>query len=57
MKAPIARKEGSIIERCISESGKYARTDYRVLLQIKHGTCELTLHTGAPTRYACTLRI
>ena len=33
IEAPIARKEGSIIERCISESGKYARTDYRVLLQ------------------------
>ncbi len=29
--APIARKEGSIIERCISENGKRAITEYKVL--------------------------
>lgn len=29
--APIARKDGSIIERCVSESGKEAITDYSVL--------------------------
>ena len=47
IEAPIARKEGSIIERCISESGKYARTDYRVLFTNKNmALSELTLHTG-----------
>ena len=47
IEAPIARKEGSIIERCISESGKYARTDYRVLFTNKNmALTELTLHTG-----------
>ena len=47
IEAPIARKEGSIIERCISESGKYARTDYRVLFTNKNmALAELTLHTG-----------
>lgn len=47
IEAPIARKEGSIIERCISESGKYARTDYRVLFTSKNmALAELTLHTG-----------
>ena len=47
IEAPIARKEGSIIERCINESGKYARTDYRVLFTNKNmALAELTLHTG-----------
>lgn len=47
IEAPIARKEGSIIERCISESGKYARTDYRVLFTNKNmALAELKLHTG-----------
>ncbi len=47
IEAPIARKEGSIIERCVSENGKYARTDYRVLCTGKgHALLELTLHTG-----------
>lgn len=47
IEAPIARKEGSIIERCISASGKYARTDYRVLYTNKNkALLELTLHTG-----------
>ena len=31
IEAPIARKEGSIIERCVSENGKYAKTSYKVL--------------------------
>lgn len=31
IEAPIARKEGSIIERCVSESGKYAKTSYKAL--------------------------
>ncbi|MGM0523579.1 MAG: RluA family pseudouridine synthase [Bacillota bacterium] len=28
---PIARKPGSIIERCVAENGKYAETHYRVI--------------------------
>jgi 23S rRNA pseudouridine1911/1915/1917 synthase len=31
IEAPIARKEGSIIERCVSENGKYAKTSYKLL--------------------------
>ncbi len=31
IEAPIARKEGSIIERCVSEQGKYAKTAYKVI--------------------------
>ena len=31
IEAPIARKEGSIIERCVSEAGKYAKTSYKLL--------------------------
>lgn len=31
IEAPIARKEGSIIERCVSENGKYAKTAYKLL--------------------------
>ena len=47
IEAPIARKEGSIIERCVSESGKYARTDYEVLATNKNkALLELTLYTG-----------
>lgn len=47
IEAPIARKEGSIIERCVSESGKYARTDYEVLAVNKNkALLELTLYTG-----------
>ena len=47
IEAPIARKEGSIIERCVCESGKYARTDYEVLATNKSkALLELTLYTG-----------
>ncbi len=47
IEAPIARKEGSIIERCVSENGKYARTDYKVLATAKgKALVELTLYTG-----------
>jgi 23S rRNA pseudouridine1911/1915/1917 synthase len=31
IEAPIARKEGSIIERCVNENGKYAKTSYKLL--------------------------
>lgn len=44
---PIARKEGSIIERCIDESGKKAITHYKVLKEFKD--CSLvncSLETG-----------
>lgn len=47
IEAPIARKEGSIIERCVSPSGKYARTDYTLLKrQGQLSLLELQLHTG-----------
>ena len=47
IEAPIARKEGSIIERCVSDSGKYARTDYKMLATNKNkALLELTLYTG-----------
>ena len=35
IEAPIARKEGSIIERCVSENGKYAKTSYKLLSKRK----------------------
>ena len=35
IEAPIARKEGSIIERCVSENGKYAKTSYKLLAKRK----------------------
>ncbi|MDK2799945.1 MAG: rRNA synthase [Clostridiales bacterium] len=44
---PIARKEGSTIERVVSEEGQYAITHYSVLKRINHFTMlELTLETG-----------
>ncbi len=44
---PIARKEGSIIERCVTPSGKYARTDYKLINGNKTlSLLELRLHTG-----------
>lgn len=47
IEAPIARKPGSIIERCVSEEGKYARTDYKsVLTKRNMALLELTLYTG-----------
>lgn len=47
IEAPIARKEGSIIERCISENGKYAKTAYQVLHRIVDKTLlRLRLFTG-----------
>lgn len=44
---PIARKEGSIIERTVSEDGQEAHTDYETLLT-RDGLSlvRLTLHTG-----------
>ena len=47
IEAPISRKEGSIIERCVSPNGKYARTDYKLISRRKHlSLLELQLHTG-----------
>lgn len=48
---PIARKENSIIERCISEKGQEAITDYKVLKEFKVGSncfsvVECSLKTG-----------
>lgn len=48
---PIARKENSIIERCISENGQEAITDYKVLKEFKIGSncfsvVECSLKTG-----------
>ena len=48
---PIARKKNSIIERCISENGQEAITDYKVLKEFKIGSncfsvVECSLKTG-----------
>ena len=47
IEAPIARKEGSIIERCVNEKGKYAKTSYK-LLSKRNGLSlvQLKLFTG-----------
>jgi 23S rRNA pseudouridine1911/1915/1917 synthase len=45
--APIARKDGSIIERCISQSGQYAITKYELLYSINDiSIIRLVLITG-----------
>jgi 23S rRNA pseudouridine1911/1915/1917 synthase len=45
--APIGRKEGSIIERCVSEEGKPAITHYEVLLKMKNTSLVgIELETG-----------
>lgn len=47
IEAPIARKENSIIERCVSPAGKYAKTTYRVLDRYKNKTLiQVRLFTG-----------
>lgn len=48
IEAPIARKEGSIIERCVDyEKGKYAKTAYKLLCRVKDkALVELKLFTG-----------
>lgn len=48
IEAPIARKEGSIIERCIDyERGKYAKTAYEVLASYSnHTLLKVRLFTG-----------
>ncbi|NCD09050.1 MAG: RluA family pseudouridine synthase [Negativicutes bacterium] len=49
IKAPIARKPGSIIERMVDEAnGKYARTDYKVLAIYDNSLClvRFVLFTG-----------
>ena len=44
---PIARKENSIIERCVSSSGKLCVTNYKVLKVYKdYSLVECTLETG-----------
>lgn len=45
--APIARKENSIIERCVSDDGDVAITNYKVLNRFNGMTCvEYILETG-----------
>ena len=45
--APIARKEGSIIERCVNESGNIAITHYKVLKRTaNYDIVECILETG-----------
>ena len=47
IEAPIARKEGSIIERCVSENGKYAKTSYTLLSKRKDlSLVQIKLFTG-----------
>ncbi|MBR2219429.1 MAG: RluA family pseudouridine synthase [Phascolarctobacterium sp.] len=47
IEAPIARKEGSIIERCVSENGKYAKTSYKLLSKRKDlSLLQVKLFTG-----------
>ncbi len=48
IEAPIARKEGSIIERCVDYTrGKYAKTAYEVLASyINHTLLKVRLFTG-----------
>ena len=47
VEAPIARKEGSIIERCVSENGKYAKTSYKLLAKRKDlSLLQVKLFTG-----------
>ena len=45
--SPIARKEKSIIERCVSQDGQKAITEYEVLNENKeYSLIKCTLHTG-----------
>ncbi|GGJ95137.1 putative RNA pseudouridine synthase YjbO [Lentibacillus kapialis] len=45
--APIGRKDGSIIERTVTEAGKHAVTHYTVLHKFRHHTLvRVTLETG-----------
>ena len=45
--APIDREEGTIIKRCVKDSGKYAETHYKVIKNYSTYTLvELTLKTG-----------
>lgn len=47
IEAPIARREGSIIERCVSPAGKYAKTTYKVLQRTNNKTLlQVRLFTG-----------
>ncbi|MEG0091166.1 MAG: RluA family pseudouridine synthase [Oscillospiraceae bacterium] len=47
IEAPIARAEGSIITRCVSKEGQYARTEYSVLQQNnKFSVLNIKLATG-----------
>lgn len=58
IEAPIARREGSIIERCVdTERGKYAKTAYRLLGYYgSNSLLNVRLLPDARTRYAYTWR-
>lgn len=57
IEAPIARKDGSIIERCVDYTrGKYAKTAYEVLAAYSSCTLlKVRLLPDARTRYVSTL--
>lgn len=45
--APISRREGSIIERCISENGQVSITHYDVIKELENiSLVHFTLETG-----------
>ena len=47
IEAPIGRNKDSIITRCITSSGKYAKTEYKTLSSHQSASlCEVKLHTG-----------
>ena len=47
IEAPIGRNKDSIITRCITPSGKYAKTEYKTLSSHDSASlCEVKLHTG-----------
>ena len=47
IEAPIARQENSIITRCVSQSGQYAKTEYEVLKENPQlSLLKIKLHTG-----------
>ena len=48
---PIARKEGSIIERCVSETGQRAITEYEVIRKVASLHVQVALQPHAGTNY------
>ncbi len=47
IEAPIARKDASIITRCVDDKGQYAKTEYKVIEKNeRYSYLEIKLHTG-----------